>query len=169
MHNQRLENKPDLHTPDTALTNRVLTPSRIIFLDKHSKTEALQTLTELLSKDHHIRNPQELTSAIFRREELMSTGIGLGIGVPHVRLDSVDDIVMAVGVCRTPLTDYESLDNEPVRIVCMIAANTNQHTKHIKLLSAVSKLLKDKSRRDSVLAARTAQEVYNLFLENPHA
>ena len=149
--------------------NSVLTPDRIIFLEDDTKESALQKLVEVLSSDSRVKSGDKLLAAIFKREELMSTGIGLGIGVPHVRIDSVDDIVMAVGVSTAPITDYESLDDEPIRIVCMIAAGSDQHAKHIKLLSAVSKRLKDTEIREQILASKSEQDVFDILTGKTNA
>jgi PTS system nitrogen regulatory IIA component len=161
-------NSPPLGTAPIDLST-ILDPSRIIFITETKKDAVLHKLADILSKDSRIHDGTELITAIQRREELMSTGIGLGVGVPHVRIDSVDDIVMAVGICAEPVSDYESLDDEPVRIICMIAANSSQHAKHIKLLSAVSKLLKDSGTRQKIISASSAQEVFSIFVGGSHA
>ena len=142
----------------------VLEPGRVVFLDSRTKEDALTVLVDVLAQAPQVHDRDELLGQVFRREELMSTGIGLGVAVPHVRLNSVDDLVMAVGVCREPLTDYESLDGEPVRIICMIAAKTDQHAKHIKALSAVSKRLKDEKVRKAILDAESPADVYALLM-----
>jgi PTS system nitrogen regulatory IIA component len=72
---------------------------------------------------------------------------------------------MAVGVCRRPVEDYESLDGEPIRFVCMIAARSDQHAKHIKLLSALALRLKDELVREAILAAKTPEEVFSTLAE----
>ena len=102
-------------------------------------------------------------AAIFRREELMSTGIGFGVGVPHVRLDGVKDMVMALGIARKPLTDYASLDDVPVQIVCMVAAGSSQHPQYIRALSAISSRLKDESVRKALISSTDAQTAFKLF------
>jgi PTS system nitrogen regulatory IIA component len=153
---------------DLVLTS-VLDKSRVVFLDGLNKDGVLRRLVDILSTDGRVHDKDALLDAIFRREELMSTGIGVGVGVPHVRIDSVDDIIMAVGVCRTPIEDYESLDNEPVQIVCMIAARSDQHAQHIKLLSAVSKLLKDAAIREQILACETIEAVFEIFTGEANA
>ena len=104
-------------------------------------------------------------SSCFEREELMSTGIGLGIGVPHVRLNSVDDLVLAFGICREPIIDYVTLDDEPVRLIAMIAVNAGQHAKHLRALSAVTGILKDKAIRTAVLAAETTDAAFELLTQ----
>ena len=155
------ERKP---LPGDLVLKSVLESERVIFIDGLDKEGTLRKLVDVLSKDGRVHDKDALLTAIFRREDLMSTGIGMGIGVPHVRIDSVDDIVMAVGVSRDAVADYESLDDDPIRIICMIAARSDQHAKHIKLLSAVSKLLKDAGIREQILACESTECVYEMFV-----
>jgi PTS system nitrogen regulatory IIA component len=149
--------------------NNVLAPERIAFISETNKNDALRALAQVLSSDSRIKNADELLAAIYKREELMSTGIGLGIGVPHIRINSVEDIVMAVGITSAPVTDYESLDDEPIRIICMIAARSDQHPQHIKLLSAVSKLLKNTEIREKILSSKSEQEIFDIFTGKTNA
>ena len=141
----------------------VLDPERIVFFDRGLKEDILTGLTDVLATAPEVHDRDQLLAHVFRREELMSTGIGLGLGVPHVRLNSVDDIVMAVGVCRQPIEDYESLDGLPVRLVFMIAAHTDQHAKHIKLLAALAQSLKDESVREGIFSAETPAQVFAIL------
>ncbi len=140
-----------------------LAPDRIIFIDRADKREALEKLCECLARTDEVGDHDELAQGIFHREDLMSTGIGLGIGVPHVRLASVSNPVLAVGVCREPIADYASMDNEPVSLIFMIAAGEGQHTEHLRLLSAVSSRCKDENLRVSLRRATSAQEVMRLL------
>ncbi len=154
---------------NTLTLSSVLAPQRVVFIDNGKKEDVLRKLSEVLSSDSRIKDSEELLTAIYKREELMSTGIGLGIGVPHVRISSVEDIVMAVGICHVPITDYESLDDEPIRIICMIAARSDQHAKHIKLLSAVSKKLKNTDIREKIMTSKSEQDVFDIFTGNSNA
>ena len=129
----------------------VLTKERVVVLDKGDKDTVLRRLADLLAESPMVKNREQLLKGILAREELMSTGIGFGVGVPHVRIDSVSDLVMAVAVCKKPITDYASLDNQPVQIVCMLAARSDQHTKYIRTLSAVSSRLKDAETRKAII------------------
>ena len=96
-----------------------LTPERTIVLNASDKRSVLNSLIELLAKTPQITSKAELADGIFRREALMSTGIGLGIAIPHVRLASVTGMVMAASLVPGGISDYESLDNQPVRLVVM--------------------------------------------------
>ena len=94
----------------------------------------------------------------------MSTAIGRGIAIPHVRLASVTDLVMAVGICRNDIIDFQSIDDTPVRLLFMIAAAYNQHSYYLQTLSFFSSRLKSVSLRENLLAAETPLDAYNLLL-----
>ncbi len=145
------------------LLSKILSPDRVIFLEDCGKENALKTLCATLATSPLIPNEEELLEAIFHREKLMSTGIGFGIGVPHVRLPSVKDIVMALGISREPIAGYSSLDDVPVQIVCMVAAGSTQHPEYIRTLSVLSSRLKGESVRKALIAAPDAMSALTLF------
>ena len=142
----------------------ILSLHRILFLNYSSKRDVLLTLAENLAAAPQIKNSQELSAEILKREELMSTAIGCGIAIPHVRLSSVTDLVVSIGVSRTDIVNFQPLDDEPVRLVFMIAAAHNQHAYYLQTLSWFSTRLKNKKLRDSLLSAQTEQEVYDLLV-----
>jgi nitrogen PTS system EIIA component len=141
----------------------ILSTDRILFLDYPRKKEVLLALAENLADAPQVKNRQELSIEILKREELMSTAIGCGIAIPHVRLSSVTDLIVSVGISRTDIVDFNPLDDEPVRLVFMITAAQNQHAYYLQTLSWFSSRLKNKELRDSLLAAQTQQEVYSLL------
>lgn len=150
--------------PNDSLLEKLLTPERVVFLEGPQKENALKTLCAVLATSSLVPDEEELAAAIFRREELMSTGIGFGVGVPHVRLEGVSDLVMALGIAREPLADYTSLDDVPVQIVCMVAAGKTQHPQYIRALSAISTRLKDESVRRELIHSKDAVSAFNLFV-----
>ena len=92
--------------------------------------------------------------------------------MPHVRLPSVSDLVIAVGVNRRELADYVSLDERPVQIIFMVAARDNQHAQYLKTLAAISSLMKVDGVRESLLSAKTSTAIYEILtsgsLESDH-
>jgi PTS system nitrogen regulatory IIA component len=145
----------------------IISPDRILFLNYPAKREALLALAENLAMAPQVKNSRELSDEILRREELMSTAIGRGIAIPHIRLASITDLVVSIGISRVDIVDFNPLDDEPVRLVFMIAAAYSQHANYLQALSYFSSMLKNRELRDSLLGARTAGEVYNLL--NPLA
>lgn len=157
---EKLSGNVQSHTPQNVAISDVLVPDRIVQFDTNSKEEMLEELSRVLGESENVTDPEALQKEIFIREALMSTGIGFGIAVPHVRLDCVKDLVMAVGISQTDISDYMSLDERPVRIVCMVAARSDQHAQYLKTLGLVSSILKSKDVRDALMEAPDANSAY---------
>ena len=163
--NDRLSSSDKRMKNDVVQVKNILAPNRVIFISQTSRHDALVELANTLSSAPQVKRSDELVSEILKREELMSTAIGRGIAIPHVRLSSVTDLVMAVGVCKTPVTDFQPIDDIPVSLLFMIAAAYNQHSYYLQTLSYFSAKLKKKELRDSLLNAATTDEVYKLLIE----
>ena len=142
----------------------ILSPDRIVFINHSTKHDAIVQLSQVLATAPQIKNEQELTTEILKREELMSTAIGKGIAIPHVRLSSVTDLVMAVGVCKKPIADYQTIDDEPVDLLFMIAAAYNQHSLYLKTISHFCGKLKQEGLHENIINAKDAQEVFSLLM-----
>jgi PTS system nitrogen regulatory IIA component len=141
----------------------ILSQERIMFLDFPSKRDTLLALAKNLATAPQVKNSQELAQEILKREELMSTAIGRGIAIPHIRLHSVSDIVVSVGISRVDIMDFSPLDDEPVRLVFMIAASYNQHAAYLQALSYFSARLKNTELRSALIKSQTKNEVYTLL------
>ncbi len=141
----------------------ILSPDRIVILNHSTRHDALVALADTLGTAPQIKNRQELTVEILKREELMSTAIGRGIAIPHVRLSSITDLVMAVGICKNDIIDFQTIDDEPVRLLLMIAAAYNQHSYYLQTLSFFSNRLKNPALRDGLKAAQTSMDAWNLL------
>ena len=141
----------------------ILSPDRIVFITHSTKRDAIVELAQNLATAPQIKNEKELVDEVLKREELMSTAIGRGIAIPHVRLSSVTDLVMSVGICKNELLDFQTIDDNPVRILIMIAAAYNQHSYYLQTLSFFSSKLKDKEVRDSLLACTEPMEAYKIL------
>ncbi|MDR1174429.1 MAG: PTS sugar transporter subunit IIA [Treponema sp.] len=151
--------------PAAVHLDSIISPDRILFLDYSHKRDALLALADNLALAPQVKNRQELGQEILKRDELMSTAIGRGIAIPHVRLASVTDLVVSVGISHTLISDFSTLDDEPVRLIFMIAAAFNQHTYYLQTLSFFSARLKNRELRDSLLKAQSTREVYDLLTE----
>ena len=144
----------------------IISPDRIIFLDYTSKRDALLALAENISTAPQVKNRQEIAQEILRREELMSTAIGRGIAIPHIRLSSITDLVVSVGISQTDIIDFQALDDEPVRLLFMIAAAASQHAYYLQTLSFFSARLKNLELRNALLSAKTADEAFKVLIGN---
>lgn len=137
--------------------------NRMKILETTDKDNCLDELIDLF--DDGCGNKTDLRKAIFYRESLMSTGIGLGIAIPHVRTSEIEKISIAFGIQKAGIDNYESIDNEPVKLVFMIIANKIQHKEHIKILSSLMTKLKEPAMIDKMMEADRVEEIYNLLKE----
>jgi PTS system nitrogen regulatory IIA component len=143
----------------------VLVRDRAIILTSEHKHDVLEEMAGALATAPEVTDGEELLSALQAREQLMSTGIGLHLAVPHVRLKSVSDLVMAVGLAPHGIRDYESIDGLPVYVVFAMAGAASQHTEYIQMLSLVSRVMKDADKRKHILSAPTAQDLFDRVIE----
>lgn len=165
--NERLSSSSRLAPSNmTVQIKNILSPSRVIFINQTSKRDAIVELASNLSQAPQVKIASELEIEILKREELMSTAIGRGIAIPHVRLSSVTDLVMSVGICKTPIEDFAPIDDVPVSLLFMIAAAYNQHSYYLQTLSYLSGKLKNSELRDALLTAKTEQDAYKLLIES---
>ncbi len=144
---------------------KVMSPDRVLLFDgTPTKSEVLGALVDCLAETPAVGRREELADAIFTREKLMSTGIGLGLGVPHCRLASVSGIVMAGAACPAGIRDYESMDGRPVTLVFMVAAERDAHADYIRLLATLTSRLKDEALRKQLLESRDPVSFYQALL-----
>ncbi len=135
----------------------------IFLLEGKKKKDVLLELIEAICKNKNLNNKKEIKYAILHREKLMSTGIGLGIGVPHIRIKGIKDLIVAVGINKDGIAEYESIDSIPVKIVVMIVAGEKEHKLYIKFLSLVVSKLKNKKIREKIVKAENEKEIFKIL------
>lgn len=129
-----------------------------------SKDEIIENLIAVAVASDKVKDKEKVRQAILDREKIMSTGVGKGFAIPHGKTDSISDILAAFAVTAEPI-DYESLDNEPVRLIFLLVGKENLVGTHIKYLSRISRLMNKDEFRDRLLASSSAAEVIELFRE----
>ena len=163
--NERLSSSSVKKSDSEVQIKNFLSPDRVIFVKNSSKRDAIIELADVLAVAPQVKNKEELVTEILKREDLMSTAVGRGIAIPHVRLSSVTDLVMAVGICKKNIEDYQTVDNEPVNLLIMIAAAYNQHTYYLKTISYLTAKLKNQTLRDTLKSAATPREAYDALVK----
>jgi fructose-specific phosphotransferase system IIA component len=109
-----------------------------------------------------IRDREDALRVILERERKMSTGMKHGVAIPHGKTDTVDHLVVAVGVKKQGV-EFECVDGNPARIFIMTISPAKQTGPHIQFLAEVSRILRQKDLRDRMLTARTPEEVISIF------
>lgn len=154
--------------PAVSSLRSILAPEQVLLLHATTKHEAFNALLTTLATVPGIPHPQELQEEIFRREDLLSTGIGRGTGIPHVRLASASKLTMAAGICHTPLPDYISIDGTPVGLIFMIIAPRNSHQAYLQVLAQLSTLVKNGSFYQALHTAPDTETAYGIITSNIH-
>jgi mannitol/fructose-specific phosphotransferase system IIA component (Ntr-type) len=141
----------------------MLAPSRVLELGAIDKTGALDRLIDATGASDHVSDAEKFRAAILKREEMMSTGVGNGIGVPHVKIPEVRDFVMAVGRSREGI-EYGSQDKKPVHLVVLIGANDSQSSQFLTVVANLMTRLKAARFRELVQEAETTEKIHELFV-----
>lgn len=142
-----------------------LSPERIIDIQSDSKDDALKELVEVIATSKKVSSRKIFEKKVFERERLMSTGIGYGIAVPHIRDDSISNFVIAIGR-KTAGIKYDSIDNKPVKLIFMIGASHKQDKEYVRVLSRLVLRLKNKEFIKQLLKIKHPQDIYNLIKEH---
>jgi fructose-specific phosphotransferase system IIA component len=127
-----------------------------------SKNDVINAIIDLAASQDRVIDKEKVREAIFEREKIMSTGVGAGFAIPHAKSDAVSDIVAAFAVTAQPI-DYQSLDDQPVRIVFLLVGRENMVGPHIKLLSRISRLMNNEEFRKRLLDAASPKDVLDIF------
>jgi len=131
-------------------------------LQTNSKPAVLRELVQVLMDAGKITDVDRALKAVHEREALGSTGLELGIAVPHAKTDTVKTLTLAMGVSPQGV-DFSSLDGKPSRLFFLMLAPPNLSGPHIQALADIAKLSRSRSLCDALAAAKSADEVVRLF------
>ena len=124
----------------------------IQMLEGHTKKEVFEEIITYATTRCTLDDIQ-LRELIWKREKMMTTGIGNGLALPHIRVAGFPAPLVIVGRCQNEITDYRTLDNAPVRLIVFLAADEKDQEAYLKLLGSISVKLKDKDVMKEVLEA----------------
>ena len=126
------------------------------------KTEALNQCIDLMAKSGKIADVEKYRKGVFAREEEGTTGIGMGIAIPHCKSDAVTKASLAAMVVKDGV-DFESLDGTPAKIIFLIAAPNTEDNVHLQVLSKLSVMLMDEQFTNSLINAGSVDEFLNII------
>jgi nitrogen PTS system EIIA component len=109
-------------------------------------------------------NHKDLVRVLMDREQLGSTGIGGGIGIPHGKLKQLESLALGFGLSRKGV-DFESMDNQPTHIFFLLVTPENSTGLHLKMLARVSRILKHDQFKAKLLSAANTDEIFSIIKE----
>ncbi len=136
----------------------------ILALNAREKREVLEEMVEDLSEKVIGLNKEELLELLLEREKLGSTGIGYGVAIPHAKTNGIKNILVSFARSRRGI-DFQSTDEKPVHLFFLIVAPENATSSHLRVLSEISRLLRESDFRKKLLKASDAGEIYRAIME----
>jgi nitrogen PTS system EIIA component len=133
-------------------------------LKSTSKTDILRELSAALARSNPNVSPQRLAQVLEERERVNSTGVGEGVAIPHGKLGELSTLTASFGVSHAGI-DFDAHDKKPTFLFFALVAPENSAGLHLKALARISRLFRNASFRESILAAKGAQEIYSLILQ----
>ena len=126
------------------------------------KDAVLDTVIDLIDGAPAVTDLDRVRRDVHAREEQMSTGVGMGLALPHARSAAVTDTVAAFAVTDAPV-DFGAHDGQPVRLLVLLVGPEDERSRHIRLLGRVSRLMNREAFRARLLEAATPDEALALF------
>lgn len=141
----------------------ILSDDQVILpLKNHEKEKVIEEMVDHLYLKKKIKNRDKILKAILDREQVMSTGVGEGVALPHGKAEGVRDVVVALGISNADI-DFHSIDNKPVRLIFMLIGPPDKAGPHLKALSHISGLMRQPDFRQRLLQATTVPEVMQVI------
>lgn len=144
--------------------SQVLDPELVVFMKVTERNQALQLLVEAAEREGKLFDKTAFFEAIMKREHLVSTGIGMGVAIPHAKLEGFDDFFMVIGIQQgADGIEWEALDGSTVRLIFMIGGPPDRQTDYLKILSRLTMAIKEESRRQGLIQCQKSSEVIEWF------
>ena len=129
-----------------------------------SKKQALQELAKRAARLTG-QPERKIFDVLVERERLGTTGVGHGIAIPHGKLPELDKLYALFARLESPI-DFDSIDEQPVALICVLLAPETAGADHLKALARVSRLLRDRAICEKLRGAESAEAIHALISES---
>ncbi len=133
-------------------------------LKGETKEGVLKELVSALKEMRLIQDADEALRVILEREKLGSTGIGDGVAIPHGKMKDLQNVLCAFGKSEKGVA-FGAIDGRPVRIFFLLLAPEESTGLHLKMLSRISRIVRDASFRKKLMEEINAAQVYKDIVE----
>ncbi len=131
-------------------------------VESTNKFKAIEELALVFNDTGVCTDIDSLIKALKEREEIMSTGIGFGIAIPHAKIGAIQEMAFAIGISRAGI-DFDSMDGEPVHLVILVAAGEKQHKEYLRLLSNIMAIIKKENVKENIINSPSSEEVLDIL------
>lgn len=134
----------------------------ILFPSGNTREEVIAEMVEAVDKSLKLPDKQAFHKALLEREKIVSTGIGMGVAIPHAKMSDYEHFFVAIGILRKGV-DWHSLDDSPVKMVFMIGGPDDKQTEYLQLLSSLTLAIKSDLARKKLLTERSPSGIIQIF------
>ena len=141
----------------------ILSENRIkIHLANTEKDKIIEEMVGVIADSVKLENKAEVLKAVLDREAVMSTGVGDEVAIPHGKIESLNEIIAALGITKDPI-DFNSLDDKPVRLIWLLIGPQDKTGPHLKALSRISRLMHKKEFRDRLIQTAVPRDAIKVI------
>ncbi|TVQ66735.1 MAG: PTS sugar transporter subunit IIA [Balneolaceae bacterium] len=132
--------------------------------DAENKEDLLNAMIDVLSPRVTDSQLDEVRTAVFEREKIMSTGVGKNLAIPHGKVSSLQEHLASFAILKQSI-DFDSIDGKPVKMAFLLIGPEGKNSTHIKLLSRVSRLMNSSAFREALTQCETADQIHDVFYQ----
>ncbi len=132
-------------------------------LKASSRRESLEELVDFVHQKGKILHKAEFLQAVLEREKIVSTGIGLGVALPHAKLPNIEDFFVVLGIASHGI-EWESLDDIPVKLVFLIGGPDDKQTEYLQILSSLTLNINDEKKRKQLLGLTNPDDIAKVLV-----
>ncbi|MBI2922047.1 MAG: DUF21 domain-containing protein [Planctomycetes bacterium] len=144
------------------LSELVAAEAVVLDLERGTKEEIVKRLALGIARARADVDGGKAVAAAMKREALSSTGLGMGVAIPHGRVEGLARPAAALGRSKEGLP-FDAIDGKPVHLVFLILSPPHDEGAHLHILEKISSLLLSDYLRDRLMEAGTAEEVMEVF------
>ena len=142
---------------------KVLSPDSVwVDLKADTKQGIIEEMIDRLVAAGKVKDRDAVLTAVFEREEKMSTGMQNGVAIPHGKTDAVKSLVAAIGLNKAGV-NFDSMDGSPCTIFIMTLSPLKRRGLHMQFLAEVSRLISQPAEREKLLECKTHNDIHVLL------
>lgn len=134
----------------------------ITFLTTEDRDEALAQLVRLAHNQGLVQEQKKFFDAVLNREHIVSTGVGMGVAIPHAKLPEITNFFIIMGIAAQGI-EWQSLDGAPVRIIFLIGGPDSKQTEYLQILSSLTERIKVEENRKKILTLKSKESIIKIF------
>ena len=142
--------------------NKLTAKAVKISLESTDKASVIIELVKHLCDTYSLNDSDSILDSVLEREEMMSTGVGYGIAIPHAKIDNLSSQKLVAGI-STKGVNFDSIDRRPAKIFFLLISPKCDSGQHVQVLSKLSRILNNADVRESICSAENGDEFVSVL------